>query len=62
MKSAFAKREFKNELWQEYLSKESLYYTITVKEDNVFSGYCGVKNLNKRICEIAIEIKSDCCH
>ncbi len=62
MKSAFAKREFKNELWKEYLSEESLYYTIARKEDNVFIGYCGVKNLNRKIWEIAIEIKSDYCH
>lgn len=62
MKSAFAKPEFKNELWQEYLSDESLYYTIARKKDNVFIGYCGVKNLNRIIWEIAIEIKSDCCH
>jgi len=62
MKSAFAKPEFKDELWQEYLSEESLYYTIAKKEDNVFIGYCGVKNLNRKIWEIAIEIKSDYCH
>lgn len=31
MKSAFAKSEFKDELWQEYLSEESLYYTIAKK-------------------------------
>lgn len=62
MKSAFAKPEYKNELWQEYLSDESLYYTIARKEDNDFIGYCGVKNLNRKIWEIAIEIKSDCCH
>lgn len=62
MKSAFAKPEFKNDLWQEYLSEESLYYTIARREDNVFIGYCGVKNLNRKVWEIAIEIKSDCCH
>lgn len=62
MKSAFAKPEFKDELWQEYLSDESLYYTIAKKEDNDFIGYCGVKNLNRKIWEIAIEIKSDYCH
>lgn len=62
MKSAFAKPEYKDELWQEYLSEESLYYTIAKKEDNAFIGYCGVKNLDRRIWEIAIEIKSDCCH
>lgn len=62
MKSAFAKPEFKDELWQEYLSEESLYYTIAKKEDNAFIGYCGVKNLNRKIWEIAIEIKSDYCH
>lgn len=62
MKSAFAKPEFKDELWQEYLSEESLYYTIAKKEDNIFIGYCGIKNLNRKIWEIAIEIKSDCCH
>lgn len=62
MKSAFAKPEFKEELWQEYLSAESLYYTIAKKEDNMFIGYCGVKNLNRKIWEIAIEIKRDCCH
>ena len=62
MKSAFAKPEFKEELWKEYLSAESLYYTIAKKEDNIFIGYCGVKNLNRKIWEIAVEIKSDCCH
>jgi RimJ/RimL family protein N-acetyltransferase len=62
MKSAFAKPEYKDELWQEYLSEESLYYTIAKKEDNAFIGYCGVKNLDRRIWEIAIEIKSNCCH
>ena len=62
MKSAFAKPEFKDELWQEYLSEESLYYTIAKKEDNIFIGYCGIKNLNRKIWEIAIEIKGDCCH
>lgn len=56
MKSAFAKPEFKDELWQEYLSDESLYYTIAKKEDNTFIGYCGVKNLKRKIWEIAIEI------
>ena len=45
-----------------YLSEESLYYTIAKKEDNAFIGYCGVKNLDRRIWEIAIEIKSNCCH
>lgn len=62
MKSAFAKPEFKNELWQEYLSEESLYYTIARREDDIFIGYLGVKNLNRKIWEIAIEINSDCCH
>ena len=62
MKSAFSKPEFKDELWQEYLSEESLYYTIAKKEDNNFIGYCGVKNLNRKVWEIAIEIKSDYCH
>ena len=62
MKSLFAKPGFKDELWQEYLSEESLYYTIVKKEDNAFIGYCGVKNLNRKIWEIAIEIKSDYCH
>lgn len=62
MKSAFVKPEFKDELWKEYLSDESLYYTIAKKEDNGFIGYCGVQNLNRKIWEIAIEIKSDYCH
>lgn len=62
MKSAFAKPEYKDELWKEYLSGESLYYTIAKKKDNIFIGYCGVKNLNRRIWEIAIELKSECCH
>lgn len=62
MKSGFVKPEYKEELWQEYLSEENLYYTIAKKEDNVFIGYCGVKNLNRKIWEIAIEIKSGCCH
>lgn len=62
MKSAFTKSEFKDELWQEYLSEESLYYTIAKKEDSIFIGYCGIKNLNRKIWEIAIEIKSDYCH
>lgn len=57
MKSAFSKPEYKDELWQEYLSEESLYYTIAKKEDNIFIGYCGVKNLNRKVWEIAIEIK-----
>ena len=55
MKSVFAKPEFKDELWQEYLSEESLYYTIAKKEDNAIIGYCGVKNLDRRIWEIAID-------
>ena len=59
MKSAFAKPEFKYELWQEYISDEKLYYTIVKKPEDVFIGYCGVKNLNKKIWEIAIEIKSE---
>ncbi len=62
MKSAFAKTEFKVELWKEYLSEESLYYTIARREDDAFIGYCGVKNLNRENWEIAIEIKSDYCH
>lgn len=62
MKYAFKKSEFKDELWQEYLSEESLYYTIAKKEDNNFIGYCGVKNLNRKVWEIAIEIKRDYCH
>lgn len=62
MKSAFAKPEFKDELWQEYLSDESLYFTIANKEDNTFIGYCGVKNLKRKIWEIAIEIRSEYCH
>ena len=62
MKSAFSKPEYKDELWQEYLSEESLYYTIAKKEDNIFIGYCGVKNLNRKVWEIAIEIKSEYCH
>ncbi|MCM1236262.1 MAG: GNAT family N-acetyltransferase [Ruminococcus flavefaciens] len=52
MKSAFTKPEFKDELWQEYLSEESLYYIIARKEDNIFIGYCGVKNLNRKICQV----------
>lgn len=62
MKAAFVEPEFKNKLWQEYLSDENLYYTIARKADNEFVGYCGIKNLNRKIWEIAIEIKSDCCH
>ena len=62
MKSAFARPEFKDELWQEYLAEESLYYTIAKKENNIFIGYCGVKNLNRKVWEIAIEIKSNYCH
>lgn len=62
MKSPFAKPEYKNKLWQEYLSEESLYYTIAGRADNVFIGYCGVKNLKRKIWEIAIELKSECCH
>lgn len=37
-------------------------YTIVKKEDNSFIGYCGIKNLDRKIWEIAIEIKSDHCH
>lgn len=62
MKSAFSKPEFKDDLWQEYISDEKLYYTIVKKPEDVFIGYCGVKNLNKKIWEIAIEIKSEYCH
>ena len=62
MRSAFAKPEFKDKLWQEYISDENLYYTIAKKADDVFIGYCGVKNLDRKIWEIAIEIKSDYCH
>lgn len=62
MKSAFVKPEFKDELWQEYLYGENLYYTIAGKESGIFIGYCGVKNLNRKIWEIAIEIRSDYCH
>ena len=62
MKSAFARPEFKDELWKEYLSEENLYYTIAEKKDRIFIGYCGVKNLNREVWEIAIEIKSDYCH
>ncbi|MCM1416123.1 MAG: GNAT family N-acetyltransferase [bacterium] len=61
-KSAFENPEFKNDLWQEYLSDESLFYTIAKKKDNAFIGYCGVKNLSRKVWEIAIEIRSDCCH
>ncbi len=61
MKSSFANPEYKDKLWKEYLSEESLYYTVERKQDYVFLGYCGVKNLDRKIWEIAIEIKSDCC-
>lgn len=62
MKSAYAKPEYKDQLWQEYLSEESLYYTIARKEDPAFIGYCGVKNLDRKIWEIAIEIRGEYCH
>lgn len=62
MKSAFAKPEYKDMLWQEYLSEESLYYTIAKREGNMFIGYCGVKDLKRKVWEIAIEINSDYCH
>lgn len=58
----FQKESYQDDLWEENISNESLYYSIIEKKNNKYIGYCGVKNLKKKVWEIAIELDGEYCH
>lgn len=62
---SFAKREFENEIYRNYLQESfidenAVYYCINNKSTKEFIGYCGVKNLTKEIPELVIELLPNC--
>jgi len=54
MKSFFKDAEFMKGLWVELVCEKSLY--LSVYYDNEFCGYCGVKRIDTKTPEIAIEL------
>ena len=61
---SFSKHVYENEItrnsiWDEHIGYQALYCSIL---NNEYIGYCGIKNLQKNIWEIAIELKEEACH
>ncbi|MBR1743723.1 MAG: GNAT family N-acetyltransferase [Lachnospiraceae bacterium] len=61
-KTMFQRENYPDDLWKEHISEESLYYSITGKKNDKYIGYCGVKNLKKKVWEVAIELDGKYCH
>lgn len=60
---SFLKHEFGNEtyrkyLWEEFIRENVANYCIYTKDTNEFVGYCGIKDLTRKIPELAIELLS----
>ena len=58
---SFLKHEFENEtyrkyLWEEFINEKVANYCIYDKETKEFVGYCGIKDLTRKIPELAIEL------
>lgn len=61
MKSAYDDPGFLEQLWEEHLGEESLYYSIIRTEDDTYIGYCGIKDVRMRLWEIVIELGTEYC-
>lgn len=56
------RESYQEGLWEEQISNESLYYSIIERKNDKYIGYCGVKDLKKKVWEIAIELDGEYCH
>ena len=56
------RESYQKGLWEEQISEESLYYSIIGREHGHYIGYCGVKDLKKKVWEVAIELDGKYCH
>ena len=54
MKNAFKDEEFMKYLWKDLKEEQSLYVSIYLNDE--FCGYCGIKSVNTRTPELAIEL------
>ncbi|MBR1742653.1 MAG: GNAT family N-acetyltransferase [Lachnospiraceae bacterium] len=61
-KAMFQRESYQDDLWEEQISEGSLYYSIIGRKNGHYIGYCGVKNLKKKVWEIAIELDGKYCH
>lgn len=56
MRSAFKDDEFKNDLWESFITDDAANYSILDKISGKYIGYCGIKDLSRDRWEIAIEL------
>ena len=62
MKGAYKDEQFRDAIWNEFLSDCSFVCSIYDKESGEYVGYCSIKNLSKGDWELAIELKPEECH
>ena len=62
LKRAYKDEEFREEVWNDFISESAFVCSIYEKDSNEFVGYCSIKDLSKKEWELAIELKSDKCH
>ena len=62
MKGVFKEKNFRDELWKSFMSKQSFVCSIYDQATGNYLGYCSIKDLKKQDWELAIELKSEWCH
>lgn len=62
MKSFFKDEQFIDDLWSTFMQDNSFVCSIFDKKIYEFIGYCSIKDMQKEVWEIAIEIKTDYHH
>lgn len=62
MKGVFKEKNFRDELWKSFMSKQSFVCSIYDQATGNYLGYCSIKDLRKQDWELAIELKSEWCH
>ena len=62
MKGVFKEKNFREDLWKSFMSKQSFVCSIYDQATGNYLGYCSIKDLRKQDWELAIELKSEWCH
>ncbi len=62
MKKVFEEEEFRETLWNDFLSDSAFVCSIYEKKSREYVGYCSIRNLLKKDWELAIELQPDACH
>ncbi len=62
IKTAFDEEQFRNNMWNDFMSDNSFVCSIYEKSTNEYIGYCSVKDLLKDDWELAIELLPDKCN